>query len=814
MERRAVPAPLRRGTPLARSSTVVPFVPPAAREYLFGGPDLHRSAELHSAVTQDCILQGVGEIGRVGMCDAPPIANRRYGRVQLCATLSTHERARSPLSNPKGQLGFSGLILVLIFLLLAGFVSLVAATEADGSEFLRLSASGIHDLKLHTLEDGAWEIASTGSDPYLFTTVLPIGLDLNRRHVLAFEYFSLTGIDEIQVFLVPPQQESVSVKSGGLSRNEGWSSHAIDLTPAVERRQGTVTALRVDFGRQANRTLRIRNLQLRAPTDQELAFAARHAALKEKEMELDRRVRDYLGRKFPCQLTEVRVNEGKIAIAGNVGSEAAEFFLIEVPIYTEVTETKSFANIIPIRANGEGKFSITLDRVLPQGNRTHDRLFSRWAVAQPTGDGYTLLSHARYPDIVEPKWDLPEEKPRGRKGLGALSSGRPLSDLEDLGIAAATVNISLNSFMRSAPGEGRTAFDYGGRTWYADNRTVWQLDRTLLEAAQRHLVVSAIILVNQAGNSPDREYGRLVAHPDAHPSGHYVMPNLTGEAGHAAYAAALDFLARRYSQPGQPYGRIHHWIMHNEVDAGWEWTNAGDKTALRYLDLYQRSMRTAHLIARQYDSHAKTFISLTHYWTQQAAPHFYPARDLLELLLDFSHAEGDFDWAIAHHPYPESLRNPRTWEDRQARFTFDTPQITFKNIEVLDAWVRQARTLFLGKHRRTVHLSEQGPNSPDYGEKSLREQAAALAYVWRKLKSLDAIEVFHYHNWVDNRGEGGLRIGLRRFPDDPDDPLGRKPVWHVFRALDTPAEDEATEFAKELIGIKNWADVPYRGEIK
>jgi hypothetical protein len=58
-------------------------------EYAFSAPLLARSAELHSAVSQDCILPGVGEVERVRICDAPPIANRRYGRVQLCATLST-----------------------------------------------------------------------------------------------------------------------------------------------------------------------------------------------------------------------------------------------------------------------------------------------------------------------------------------------------------------------------------------------------------------------------------------------------------------------------------------------------------------------------------------------------------------------------------------------------------------------------------------------------------------------------------------------------------------------------------------------------
>ena len=64
------------------------------------------------------------------------------------------------------------------------------------------------------------------------------------------------------------------------------------------------------------------------------------------------------------------------------------------------------------------------------------------------------------------------------------------------------------------------------------------------------------------------------------------------------------------------------------------------------------------------------------------------------MLLDFSAAEGDFDWAIAYHPYPQNLFDPRVWADTEATFTFDTPKITYKNLEVLDAWVRQPRARF------------------------------------------------------------------------------------------------------------------------
>jgi hypothetical protein len=525
-------------------------------------------------------------------------------------------------------------------------------------------------------------------------------------------------------------------------------------------------------------------------------------------------LRNYLDHSFPCEVTNVRVQANGIVIEGRTLAMDAPLFLAEAPIFAETADSSSLIANERIQVDTEDRFRIRVDRFAKEDRRQRDRLFSRWAIAKQPGAALEPLSRAHYPDIVESSSTLPEERPRGRKGLSALWTGRPLTDLDDLGISAVTVNIRLNSLMRMTPGTGRSEFSYGNRTWYVDDHSVERLDSTLREAARRHIIVSAIILISKANESPDREYGKLIAHPDAVSAGTYVMPNVNSREGHLAYAAALEFLARRYSQPDGKFGRIHHWIMHNEVDAGWEWTNAGEKSALEYLDLYQKSMRTAFFIARQYDSHAKVFISLTHYWTERANPHFYPSRKLLELLLEFCRAEGDFEWAIAHHPYPQNLGKPRTWQDKKATFSFDTPQITFKNLEVLDAWVRQPSTFYLGKYQRTIHLTEQGLNSPDYSAVSLRDQAAGMAYAWNKLKVLKSIKVFHYHNWVDNRGEGGLRIGLRRFPDDKEDPHGRKPIWDVYRALDTDKEEQATAFAKEVIGITNWTDIRYQGQIK
>jgi hypothetical protein len=527
----------------------------------------------------------------------------------------------------------------------------------------------------------------------------------------------------------------------------------------------------------------------------------------------DAAISAYLAAKYPAAMERVVVSDKEIRIIGRVPREQGSFVLAALPLWQPIMSWSEPSLSIPladVSENGRFEHVVTREAFPAELNLLAHSV--RWAVMQQQGESYKLASHVRYPDDALHANPRPQEKPRHRKGIGALWVGRPWEDLDDLDIAAATVNIVLSGLVRTTPSPRATSFDFAGETWHVDAGYLQTLDRTLAEAAKRKIIVSAIILIPLGHQAPEGSYARRIAHPDAK-DGHYAMPNMNSADGVRAYAAALHFLAQRY-RPGSEYGRIHHWIMHNEVDAGWEWTNAGEKPLVEYVELYHRSLRLAHAIARQHDPHAKVFVSLTHHWAKTVNPRFYPGRDVLETLLKFSQAEGDFDWALAYHPYPQDLGNPRTWEDRTATFSFDSPRITFRNLEVLDAWIKQPRTFYNGQHRRTVHLTEQGLNSRDYSKQALAEQAAGMAYAWQKLQGLDSIEMFHYHNWADHRAEGGLKIGLRKYPDDADDPYGKKPIWHVYRALGTADEAAAMEFAKPIVGVQEWAEIRHAGEIE
>ena len=127
--------------------------------------------------------------------------------------------------------------------------------------------------------------------------------------------------------------------------------------------------------------------------------------------------------------------------------------------------------------------------------------------------------------------------------------------------------------------------------------------------------------------------------------------------------------------------------------------------------------------------------------------------------------------------------------------------------------MKQPALLYHGKVR-PVHLAENGFNSESYSEKALEDQAAGMALAWKKMAQLSSIQSWQYHNWIDNRSEGGLKIGLRKFSDEKGDPLGRNPIWYLYQALGTPKEDEVAKPYLKTIGIKSWDKAIYKKTIR
>ena len=659
---------------------------------------------------------------------------------------------------------------------------------------------GKYDITFtHDESTGEWTLNTTGTDPYVYLDALSQDLEEEHR-ILSFDYKCTSGIDDLQVFYGRAIAENRSRHFGSIPASSGdsWKSYGCRIAEdRISYSWGkSGENMRLDFGTKKGIKIIIKNLCIREMNDDELAaYQADLAKAQGKDAEAAR-ISDYLVKSFPCSITNVIIGTYDITVTGRTDG-ADGYYVAEIAPWENITEMSSFPNKYEV--GGSSFYAKLSRRVSRDGLPSYDRLLSRFAVVKADG---TLCSQARYADEIFAASRPAELKPKSKKGLGGFIYNNNLSDLDDLGITSVTVNIVLNSIVNTVKqGNYTLEHKYGGVTYYMDKGNVASLDKLMGECQKRGIVVSAIILNRQSDTNSQAT--ALLKHPE-NDGGNYSMPNLTSAQAVNAYAAVLDYLAGRYSS--STYGRIHHWILHNEVDAQKEWTNMGDQPEWRYMDSYVKSMRICHNIAHLYDPNASVLISLTHSWTKKEFQ--YSSKSLLEDLCKLSAAEGDFLWGVAYHPYPQNLNKPDFWkDDTSATYSADSPYCTFKNLEVVSDWMLDKAHYYKGSQKRILFLSENGTNSPSYSETDLARQAAGAAWAWKKVAALDGIDGIQWHNWRDNRAEGGLRIGLRRFPDDSEDPNGKKPAWYVWQAAGTASEAAVFDPYLSVIGISSWNDI-------
>ncbi|MGH2622202.1 MAG: DUF5722 domain-containing protein, partial [Sphingobacterium sp.] len=677
---------------------------------------------------------------------------------------------------------------------------------------LTIDKASINHLEI-SQENDQYLIKTSGQDPYLFLNGLNRNLT-EEELVLTFSYTSTADFG-LQVFFTPPTTEGRSISSIMVPASTSLKVFSIDLGDKLqELNWGNLgDQLRLDFGNKANVSIEIKGLAIRNRNEEEKRIAQEKEDFKKNDQQMNEQFVSYLKGNFENSISEVKVANENITITGQLAGAAAGYSLVEILPGGVPFDDSSYVFNTPIT---DPSFTIQVERYQQKDSLRYDRGLSSWAIVRRNQDKLELQSHAHFADDIQAKYALSPAKLKSKKGLGGYAANRGFqSDLDELQISSVTVNVSISSFLNLTDPGNAIEHKYLGKSYYMSKSYIDNLDATFKASAARGIVTSAIILVQSAQESVDHQAGELLEHPNFAPGANvfFTMPRMDNLNSLHAYAAALDFLASRYCQPGDPYGRIHSFIMHNEVDQGIVWTNMGaDRPLQVFLANYYQSMRMAYNIIRHYDSHAEVLGSFTHSWNESATggdyfAGYYTTKEMVEGIISYSNAEGDFKWGLACHPYPEDLTEPKTWNDTRATFSKTSPLVTFKNLEVLDDWIKQSDHQYLKSIKRTLWLSENGTNSSSYAEKDLSEQAAGFAYAWKKFKQLDGIDAIQWHNWIDNRGEFGLRIGLRRFPDDETEPGGPKPVWHLYKAAGTTAEESAFEKYKEVIGIADWSEL-------
>ncbi len=399
----------------------------------------------------------------------------------------------------------------------------------------------------------------------------------------------------------------------------------------------------------------------------------------------------------------------------------------------------------------------------------------------------------------------PFPSPPNIKGLQVQMT----DDAIALGIHHAGINVNLTALLDLSKKPDSPKRTVAGREFSFNAGYLASLDRQIKPLSDKGVVCYAILL---AYPSKDPARDAVCVHTGSRSDYQYSVGafNTATDEGRAYLQAVSELLAERWSGASPEHGRVWGWIVGNEVNSHWMWYNLGRVELAEAVSEYEKAFRIVHTAVRTASAQARLYISFDHHWAISmpgiSAQESTPGRAFLDAFAAKVREQGDFDWHVAAHPYPEDLGNPRAWADKGITFDDKTPKVTFKNLEVLCRHLEQKELLWQGQPRRVI-LSEQGFQTlltPD-GEAL---QAAGFAYAWEKCRRLPLVDAFIYHRHVDHAHEGGLRLGLwRNAPNSVADPHSKKQLYELFRKAGTPEWEEAAKFALPLAGLTSWDEL-------
>ena len=671
------------------------------------------------------------------------------------------------------------------------------------------------DLKVDK-DAGTLRLQTIGDNPHFWTQFIPAIEDPDATPILEFEYFATEPIQGVRIQCPVGIDRRTTIFHGTVPLSETWRSFAIDVRRDSETlfSDGQQRFL-FQFGVQPSNVFQIRSIRLRAANADEKQTAAGRRQ-REQEKQHDAKAYDeYLRADYPVSLEQFIVSEDELTLTARVDTtlpdDAAEILVVHLPPHVPSFYPIRKEAIVPAKVSVAGdRIQVVLAR---WGNEQHgqsdphsrnDRSVSRFRlVYRSHSTDYRPLTPAWYPNAWQPGLQRPLSKliAKDRKGLGVPRVTDPQHEIFDLGLSHATVNIVINALISEKPRPGWQPWTFEGEPLFLNRQAIDQYTRHLALLRSKQIVPSMILLVTNHRNQAGTPIWPLV-HPDATLTGLYSMPDLDSPRGALMYRAIITHLADRFSSVQPDGARTSNWIMHNEIDQAGTWTTMGSQPLGRYMETFVRSARLVHHVARQFDPHARVFVSLTHHWTQVSPGEAtYRVRDMIDRMAEASRLEGDFDWGVAYHPYPRSLREPKTWNDADVAWDFDTPYITPRNIEVLPAYMDQPRLRYLGTERRGIMLSEQGCNARSLSAEDQALQAAGIVYMFHRIRQLPAVEAFHYHAYRDHPDvEGGLRLGL------VTETGTRKQAWSVYQAINTPNESKVVAFAWPIMGERGKAE--------
>lgn len=509
--------------------------------------------------------------------------------------------------------------------------------------------------------------------------------------------------------------------------------------------------------------------------------------------------------------SEMKIQVNKVGVNGT-----AEIIALDSSDYHEKDPLKGIS-----KTTSEGVWigeyncgtveEITFNRYTSTGK---DNLYSKFYIVQ---DGEILAGPYYASEIDSLKSVSPFEQ-HTKKGL-TLEDSSTIEVAKEFGVSNTVINWDMASMIyKNEDADGNpvgnaykgNAIEYesNGKLFYFDANYVRAQDELISAYSRAGMNVSLVIITWEkllTESFPDS----LLYLRGNRQTAAFNTSNITGA---EYWIAAMEFLGSRYSNKSC---LVNKFIIGNEIDYTYDWyliqplKDANGKYQKAefntFMEEFARTFRLANLAVKKYNSESKVLVSLTHNWAVDCYDSYncvgenirynsYAPKDILDWLLKYEKARGDYDWGIAAHPYPIGTTSSRptitdpAWSGKNGYpdpITGDwktSPWITAANLELYQLYFEQPENTYKGEVR-SVSLTETSicnSNRNNVSEeqyvKSTYEQAASIAQYYYRAANIECIEDIAYFQLHD---QSSNKLGLKEANGT------KKPSYNVWKYVDT-----------------------------
>lgn len=419
-----------------------------------------------------------------------------------------------------------------------------------------------------------------------------------------------------------------------------------------------------------------------------------------------------------------------------------------------------------------------------------------------------------------------------KKGL-TVENSSTLDIAKEMGVGNTVINMDLCTLIYANEDKNGNPidntkksnaieFESNGEMFYFNAEYVKSQDALISSYSKEGINVS-LVLISWAKTFTN-DYPTDLLYLPASQQAHTMGFNTSTERGAEYWVAAMEFLANRYSKSAKQ-GLVQQFIIGNEIDYTYDWylmqpekDSNGKYQRVEFntfMEEYARTLRLANLAVKKHNSEAKVLVSLTHNWAKNCLESYgyaanntssrrynsYAPKEILDWLVKYEGARGDYDWVIATHPYPigTSSSNPLKTDVNTDLFgitsrdvmpvTGDwktTPWVTVTNLEVYQLYLQQKENMYNGNEIRKVYLTETSICTLDRSENSAEdvrisqlEAAASIAQTYYRAANLECMESVDYFQPHDQEGDIDNKLGLMEADGT------KKPAYTLWKYIDT-----------------------------